>query len=100
MTIEEEVSIAEEAQSGAADVQLQYGKMLCGLSDRVVIDGSEGDDGAHVVRYCDESTAGIAWLQKAAKSGSGEATELLDGIRRLPPAGDGPVRSWLGLLWY
>lgn len=81
MTIEEEVSIAEEAQSGAADVQLQYGKMLCGLADRVVIDGSEGDDGVHVVRYCDESTDGIAWLQKAAKSGSGEAAELLEGIR-------------------
>lgn len=92
MTIEEEVSIAEEAQSGNVDVQLQYGKMLCGLADRVVIDGSEGEDGAHVVRYCDESMDGIAWLQKAAWSGSGEAAELLAGIRagsiHLPSMGE------------
>ena len=81
MTIEEEVSIAEKAKPGDVDVQLQYGKMLCGLADRVVIDGSGGEDGAHVVRYCDESTDGIAWLQKVAASGNGEASGLLAGIR-------------------
>ena len=82
MTIEEEVSIAEEAQSGNVDVQLQYGKMLCGLADRVVIDGSEGEDGVHVVRYCDESMDGLSWLQKAANAGDGEALYLLCGILR------------------
>ena len=77
MTIEEEISIAEAAKAGDVSAQLQYGKMLCGLADRVV----EGLDGIEVVRYYDISNEGMEYLEKAAESGSGEAAELLQRIK-------------------
>ena len=73
MTIEEEISIAEAANAGNVGAQLQYGKMLLGLSDRVV----DGFDGIEVVRYQDMSKDGMGFLEKAAASGNGEAKELL-----------------------
>ena len=44
--IYEEAAVAEAAENGNVEAQLQYGKMLCGLADRFV-------DDVHVVRYCD-----------------------------------------------
>ena len=78
MTIEEEISIAEKAESGDVDAQLLYGKMLCGFADRVV-EGLNG--GIEVVRYWDLSNDGIRWLAKAAESGNKEAGELLQRIK-------------------
>ena len=46
MLIDEEVRIVESAMSGDVASQLQYGKMLCGLADRVVV----GLNGIEVVR--------------------------------------------------
>ena len=79
-TLEDEIALQEAAEAGDVGAQLKYGKMLCGLADRVVIDGSAGEDDAHIVRYCDESTDGIEWLKKAAEAGNSEAAELLAGI--------------------
>ena len=77
MTIEEEISIADKAKSGDVDAQLQYGKMLCGLADRVV-EGYNG--GIEVARYWDLSNDGMRWLAKAAEAGNKEAEELLQRI--------------------
>ena len=83
--IYEEAAVAEAAENGNVEAQLQYGKMLCGLADRFV-------DDVHVVRYCDETIDGIAWLTMAAESGNLEANELLKGIRtgeiHLPTRGE------------
>ena len=76
--IEEEIAIIEAAMAGNVDAQLQYGKMLCGLADRVV----DGLNGIEVVRYWDISNEGMSWLRKAAESGSKEAGELLQRIKR------------------
>lgn len=71
--IEEEIAIIEAAMAGDVDAQLLYGKMLCGLADRVVL----GVKGIEVVRYWDISNEGMSWLKSAAESGSKEAEELL-----------------------
>ena len=75
--IEEEIAIIEAAMAGDVTAQLQYGKMLCGLADRVVL----GVKGIEVVRYWDISNEGMSWLKSAAESGNTEAVELLRRIK-------------------
>ena len=80
MTLEQEVFIVEAAEAGNVDAQLQYGKMLCGLEDRLVEGGMDGCDCVHAVRYWDGTRDGITLLEKAAEAGNAEADEILRGI--------------------
>ena len=81
MDIYDETAIAEAAENGDVEAQLQYGKMLCGLADRLVSDECGWLDDVRIARYCDDSMDGIAWLEKAADSGNAEAADLLRGIK-------------------
>ena len=75
----EEVAILDAAERGDVEAQLRYGKILCGLDDRMVA-GFGMEKGIHVVRYWDGTDDGMIWLKKAAESGSVEAANILRGI--------------------
>ena len=78
----DESAVLEAAERGDVEAQLRYGKMLCGLEDRLVARWFGDDDGVHVVRYWDGTDDGVSWLKKAAEAGNAEAREIVKGIEQ------------------
>ena len=76
----DESAVLEAAERGDVEAQLRYGKMLCGLEDRLVERWFGDADGVHAVRYWDGTSDGVSWLKKAAAAGNAEAMGLVEKI--------------------
>ena len=77
----DESAVLEAAERGDVEAQLRYGKMLCGLEDRLVERWFGDADGVHAVRYWDGTNDGVSWLKKAAAAGNAEAMGLVEKIK-------------------
>ena len=77
----DESAVLEAAENGDVEAQLRYGKMLCGLEDRLVERWFGDADGVHAVRYWDGTSDGVSWLKKAAAAGNAEAMGLIEKIK-------------------